>query len=263
MHYGPIIHSNTVMTAGAGLSFYDMCDAFILGVVADGNLNGTGHLYNGAQFAGGNNVVVGGHPIFRGGHNQGLLVFGDTALQFTDFYLEGGYVAVGSVVGINICGNAGGVHLRDGDVLENESNVRISQDCVAVANSQVFFDSGFQADVTTAGGAEHDLEVADAGGSNSIITATGAWFVSSSSDNVKFDTGTTWNATFTGGQFGNTAGAGIFTNSATDTVNIVGTRVWNVTGGAGIDNGAGTVTKCGILFNGNTTNTAGTVGSSC
>jgi hypothetical protein len=259
--YDVTVQSSTVLTAGDAVLLNEMCDSGLHNVKIDGNQLGNGKLWGGLHFNGCNTVRIDGESEFRG-QSYGIAINGDATYQCTDPFIAGG-VVLGSKIGIHICGSVGGFVGTATDVLENGDNVVIDQLCVSRPNLQIFFGSGFFADVTNGTGLSHDLNVLDAGSANSFLSLTGAWFASSTSDNIRLAVAAQqWNLNMTGGAVGNTTGSGIYQNSVNVNTNVVGTQVFSAV--VGLYNQAGTLNKCGIMnFPANTANTTGTVGSSC
>lgn len=112
-----------------------------------------------------------------------------------------------------------------------------------------------------------DPATGPAAGDN-VIFLNGTWIGGSGSGAACFELAdaVNWVVTFTGGTVRRCSnnGINIGAGGANTNVNIVGTQiVYN--GGAGIRNqsGVNTVTKCGVQFIGNSSNTSGAVGSSC
>ena len=259
--YNLVVQSSTTMTGGDALLLNEICDSGLHTVKMDGNQNGNGKLWGGLHLNGCNTVRIDGESEFRA-QTAALSINGDSTYQCTDPFLTGAII-VGSKIGLHLCGAVGGFVGTNTDILENGDNVVIDQLCVSRPNLQIFFGSGFAIDVTNGTGNSHGIDVLDAGSSNSFLSLTGTWVVSSVSDNIKLGVaGQTWNVNVTGGHLGNTTGSGLYQNSVNVHTNVVGTEVWGA--GHGLNNGAGTLNKCGVMFYPvNTSDTLGTVGSSC
>lgn len=255
------VDSTTTMTNGLALTINDMCASTMRNVGA-GDINQANTLWNGVYLHGGNSITWDGCPGMEA-LLEAVIISGDSSVQMTGPQLQGACYVIGATIGLNIGGNVGGITIPDWDFLENQTNVKISQDFIAVPNLQVFFGSVAALDITT-GGANLDLDIADAGSANSLLMLSGTWVASSLGDCVKFETGVQWRVTISGGVVLNCHGDAIKNLSANVILNDVGTTIWLNTG-YGIDNsGSGTVNKCAIAFTANTLgNTNGTVGSSC
>jgi len=191
-----------------------------------------------------------------------MIVNGDSSTQFTDLFLECPTLLT-SVTGLEIGGNVGGVEIPCGDILENYVNISIDRFYVNLPNQQIFLGPNLALDLTT-GGANHDLNVLDAGGSNSLLFISGTWFASAQSDCINFNSGVAWRVNMTGGTVFNCRAAGIYVNSQNVVMNISGTY-FDQDANYGINNPLGSVKKCGVGFGGNNgpANTSGTIGSNC
>jgi hypothetical protein len=194
--------------------------------------------------------------------NVGMIVNGDTAIQFTDFFLECSMI-VTSKIGLEVGGNVGGLGAVCGDILGNNVDMQIDQGVVSVPNSQIMLGSNLYLDQTT-GGKNDNLYITDPGGPNSLLFTSGTWMASAVSSCIEFAPNVTWRVHLSGGTLYNCAAAGIYGNSANVTMDITGMLI-DYTTNYGINNPLATIKKCAVTFGSHVlpANIFGTVGNSC
>lgn len=199
---GVRVMSQTQMTAGDGLLIQDMCGSEISNLAVGDNpdlLNGDTHWWNGLHFNGGNSIHMRG--FFLAAKNTAEIVNGDANHDFTDLYQAQGKI-VNSTIGLNIAGRAGGVTTDQTDILENGTNIRVSQDQIAQGNNQIFFGPGVAIDATS-GGAGIGIDVADPGGGEAMLVFAGTWLASAVNQCLLVESGAGsangWNILWSGG----------------------------------------------------------------
>ena len=175
--------SNTVMTAGDGVRFNDICYLNLTHVdVGPNNTN----LYNGIHFNGG------GVQRYEGGNIQGSnigeIINGDTSVSFTDMYQSKGAIT-GSTIGLDVAGNVGGFNMDMYDLVNNKTNLKIDQSVTAVKNAQVTLGGAGMAIDGTSGSPNIGLDLEDAGGSGSILEMTGTWVSTAANTCLKIGSG--------------------------------------------------------------------------
>ena len=228
------VMSSTVMTGGAGLKLFDVCQSVLSNVEVGGGLNGNNNWFNGLVFVGGNTINMNGYAL-QANSTSGTaeIVQGDAAVQITDLAQTDGTIGH-SLIGLNIAGNVGGFHIANSDVLFSSTNIRISQDKVAVANLQVFLDSGTVVDITS-GAPGVGLEIADPGSNNSVLMATNVWWATAQGTACfLMDAAVQWYVVVNGGLIYNCLGDGFKTLTAASNVQMVGTY-FGSNGGFGIN----------------------------
>lgn len=164
--------SDTVMSAGAGVHAYAINRSTWRDVVfsdQDANSN----FYIGVWFDGADMVQV---SQFRArGSAEGLRVNGITGLGRADLFLHEGKIS-NSDIGLHVAGNFGGLYVDATDIINNGTNVKISQDVVAINNRETFFGPGALIDTaSTTFDTNYDginVDVTDTGG---FIFFDGTW----------------------------------------------------------------------------------------
>lgn len=205
--------SRTTMTAGDGVLLKDICGLAWRNVrVRDETDYSWGKWWTAAEFEGGNANSISGFYQFLASH-QNVQVEGDAAYQYTDLFISGGGQIFGATIGINIAGNVGGFTIRDGDLSDNGTQIRISQDAVALPNLQITVGSGVAVDATGTG-TGRGIDIEDPGGPASILTLDGAWVASSAAQCVYFASGVMWNLNFLSGDVVNCGTDGIYLGSS-------------------------------------------------
>lgn len=210
-----LVSSATLMTAGSGINLYDTCGTRMFNMsIANNAGGGYGNWFQGIGIVGGNQVYMTNNAFT--GSSTAVLAYGDSSVQLTDLRINGGII-IGATIGINIGGNIGGFNLDGASVLQNGTNLKISQDFVAHPNLQVFLGPLLDLDVTS-GGTGRDIDIEDAGGSGSILTINGTWIASAATSCFNIASGTTWIVQWTGGNLVNCGTDGLTQNSTTVTV---------------------------------------------
>ena len=238
------LQSNTVMTAGAGLTINNVRVQDIENIIIGGDSPTNNHFYNGFKVRGGGAVHLRGYSF--GAQNDAEQISGNTLTDgLVDFYQEQG-VILGSKVGIHLGGYVGGFTIDQSDILENGTNVKVDQSIIAVRNGHMFFGSGVAIDVTT-GDPNIGFDLNDPGGDlETLVQFDGTWIasaVNSGADANKgvcllIRSGVTWNIHFTGGAVTNCGTDGIRNLSTTAHIDITGTRIEG-NGNWGINNTSG------------------------
>ena len=233
---GLSFESNTKMTGGYAVEISDLCAGLVSGISIGNQFGGTRNWWSGIHFDGGNSVkgygmFIWGQTPTSGSGATGLTVNGDAFHQFTDPNFHG-VTLVGFDIGINIAGWAGGFVLDFSDILENNTQVRISQDVIATGNNQIFFGPSTFLDKTVSG---PEVDVVDAGGSQPFLTFNDTWLASSFSHGLLVEPGTSWNILMNGGFVynigaGSSSIDGIHNESTTGKIWVNGVR-FGATGG--------------------------------
>ena len=204
--------SATHMTAGAAIELDDACAVRMQNLGMQDNAGGGyGNWYVGLIVKGGNQVYLADNII--SGSLSPIIAYGDDpphgSTQLTDLRIRGGLLIGGSSAGVNLAGNVGGAAIDGVDILQNGTQLRISQDLVAIPNIQVFIGPTAFLDATT-GGAGIDIDVEDAGGNNSILTISGASIASAGAQCVVFGNNAHWELNWNGGLLANCAATGMY-----------------------------------------------------
>ena len=165
------------MTAGDMVKISGACDSEIVSVSVGGEFGGTKNPFNALHLNGGNSVRVRGlNLVGHGNVGDGLIINGTASNPFTDPFFY--HVKIdGFNHGINIAGNVAGFSMDGSDILQNNTNVRISRDQVAQGNYQIFFGPTTFLDITYAGA---EIDIAEAGGAVPYLTLEGTWLATSS-----------------------------------------------------------------------------------
>jgi hypothetical protein len=240
--------SNVVMTAGVGVRFRKVARSHLTNVYF-GHQDGNGNYYHACWFDGFDFVTLDQFQVR--GSQDGIRVSGNSVKA--DLLLTGGKIA-SCVIGLHIAGDAGGVCVDMTDIINNGTNVRISQDIVATNNRETFFgptcliDSG-----DAAGGVSFDGIGVDIADTDGFVAFAGGWIASAGTlINVASSYGgkvlingvTFYNAFARGVHSGNA----IQIASSTAKVSVTGSRFYNVEGTAIAYTGAGTL---GVHMSGN------------
>lgn len=222
--------SLTKMTAGYAAEFNEWCIGTMQNVSTGNQFAGNLNWFSGLHFNGGNTVNTINSYVFgldpgTGIGGWGITVNGDNNYQFTDpTYM--GITVVGFKIGINIAGSVGGFAIDNSDILENGTNVRVSQDVTSIGNNQLFFGPLTFLDLTYSG---PEVDVVDPGGSQPFITFEGTWLASSFNHGLYVHAGSNWNILMNQGFVynigrGSTSVDGIHNESTTGKIWINGTR---------------------------------------
>ena len=224
------ISSTTTMTGGGAIQVNDVCALRITDVGFEDSASGAeGNWFNGLVIAGGNQVYLNGNTIT--GSNEPIVAFGDTSAygstQLTDLWIGGKGIIFGGLHGINIAGNVGGYYIDNVSLLNNQTQLRISQDRVAIPNLQGFLGSTAILDVTRGPGTGHDIDIADPGGQYSELNISGTWIASAQGGGacVVIESGAFIDLTWTGGKLVSCGGDGFQQNSTTAIVNMTGVSI--------------------------------------
>lgn len=241
------VHATTVMTAGDGVLVNAGCYVHLNHFKAgDGDYSGDANLYNGIEFAGGNTIRLTDYD-FRASHTAELVHGFSTSLQLTDIYQSGGGAISHSGTGLNICGNVGGFTIDQTDILLNNNNVVVDQSCIAQANSQIFFEAGVAVDANNSG--YDSFVINDPGSNNSLLFFTGTWIATSAKSCLVINAGDQWLINYSGGTIFNCGSHGIYDQSTSTKLNIVGTTIkQNGTSGTGF--GISAVANAPITWSG-------------
>jgi hypothetical protein len=243
--------STVQMTAGDMVKISGLCDSEIVSITVGGEFGGTKNPFNGLHLNGGNSVKVRGINLVGHGGGDGLIVNGSstsTTGALTDPFFS--HVKIdGFNHGINIAGNVAGFTMDGSDILQNNNNVRISQDQVAAGNYQIFFGPTTFLDITYAG---PEIDIAEAGNTVPWLVLDGTWLASSSGGHcLNVQSMSNYRITMHGGfifNCGNGAGNwdGVHNASLNGQIRLIGTVIASNTG-YGVNS---TVGNTGIVITG-------------
>lgn len=233
--------SNVIMTAGCGVRFRKVVRSHLTNVYF-GHQDGNGNYYHAVWFDGFDFVTL---DQFQARASQdGIRISGNSVKA--DLLLTGGKIA-SCTIGLHIAGDAGGVCVDMTDIINNGTNVRISQDIVATANRETFFgptaliDSG-----DAAGGVTFDGIGVDIADTDGFVSFAGGWLASAG---ALINVGSTFGGRLlvNGVTFYNAFARGVHSGNAiqiassTAKVSVTGSRFYNVEGTAITYSGAGTL----------------------
>ncbi len=250
-----LLSSATTMTGSQALLLRDVCGARLQNLGIENSAGGAyGNWYNGLVVQGGNQIYGLNNTIT--GSNVPLVLYGDDAghssTQLTDPTFIGGII-IGGVTGIDIAGNVGGASFDGVDVLGNKASMKISQDLVAIPNNQIFLGPRMFLDATIAGGTGRGLDIQDAGGNNSLLSLSGTWIASATTECLYVASGSQFRISWTGGWLANCGTDGLSQNSTTSIVSIKDVTVDMTLGGFAGSTGYGfncTVANGNVWFKG-------------